>query len=226
MLTIAEPYLRYSESLGPTKLQEAGTLLLERLEPLVRAAYVDDGRALPVSLTVRIERGSTKVWVTVTSLVSALVFYGSIRQSIDYMIKDAKNLSALVAREVPNVTPLGDTPSYRERRLGAPGQLRRLFQQVERREISADEATQRAVNLLYEQGGPRALQDSPGVTELISRELHDAVPTRKRRRSPRRPVVPPKQQLILPAEPIPSRRRSGVIVGREGGDGPLRVSTY
>lgn len=226
MLVIAEPYLRYSQSLGPTKLQEAGTQLLERLEPLVRAAYVDDWRVLPVHVTVRIERGSTKVWVTVTSIASALIWYGSIRQSIDYMIKDAKHVSKVVAQEVPNVTPLRDDPMYCERRLGTPGQLRRLFQQVERREISADEATQRAVNLLYEQGGPRALQDAPGVTELLSRELHEARPVRKRHRAPKRPIDPPRQQLLLPPEPISGRRRSGVIVGREGEKGTLRISTY
>lgn len=226
MLVIAEPYFRYGQSVGPTRLQDAGARLLEFVEPRIYEEYASSGLEVPLRITVRVERGSTKVWVTVSAAAGALIWYGSIRQSIDYLIADARRLVALVENEVPSATGLRTEPAYRQKRLGAPGQLHRLFQQVERHEISADEATQRAVNLLYEQGGPNVLQEAPGITERLSRELHEARSRRPRQRRRREPLLPERSQPLLPAEPIPARRRTGVIVGRDPVTGLLRVNTY
>ena len=226
MLVIAEPYFRFSQSLGPTRLEGAAADLLDRVQPLVTAAYADTLRGLPLRVSVRVERGSTKVWVTITALAGALISYGGIRQSIDYLIADAKLVKALVEPIVAPSLSLGNVdPSYQQRRLGVPGQLRRLFAQVERREISAEEATQRAVDLLYKQGGPQALEEAPGITERLSREFRETLlsPSPHRHRQPRdAPYMP---VLAAEAEPIPGRRRSGVVAARDA-TGKLIVSTY
>ena len=227
MLVIAEPYFRFLQTLGPSRLELGATELLQDVEPLIVSQYLGSFERIPVRVSVRVERGSTKAWITVTGAAGALIFYGDIRQSIDYLIGDAKRVADLVRPFVaPNLGLGGAQPAYRERRLGVPGKLHELFAQVQRREISPEEATQRAVNLLYTQGGPETVREAPGLLERLSREFRDARyrPNRHRERQPRQapdiPVIAP------PPEPIPSRRRSGVVAARDPLSGALNISTY
>lgn len=227
MLVVAEPYFRFSQSLGPSKLENAAAHLIETIAPIVRAEYALSLKGVPVSVAVRVERGSTKVWVTVTSVAGALIFYGDIRQSVDYLIADAKKVATIVQPLISPSIKLGNVdPAYREQRVGVPGQLHRLFAQVERHEISPEEATQRAVEVLYKNGGPQTISESPGLLEQLSREFRETRhrPIRNRRRRPRPERETP--QLAPPVEPIVPRRRSGVVASHDPISGTLKISTY
>ena len=227
MLVIAEPYFRFLQTLGPTRLESGAAELLQDVEPLIVAQYLGSFERLPIRVSVRVERGSTKAWITVTGLAGALIFYGDIRQSIDYLVGDAKRVADLVRPFVaPNLGLGRAEPAYRERRLGAPGSLHRLFAQVERREISPEEATQRAVDLLYTQGGPETVREAPGLLERLSREFRAARSRPRRGRERELREVPDLPLLALPPEPIPSRRRSGVVAARDPLSGALNISTY
>lgn len=227
MLVVAEPYFRFAEAVGPTKLERAATELLQVVVPVVRETYATTFNGFPFSAAVRVERGSTKVWVTVSGVAGALVFYGSIRQSIDYLVADAKRVSALVQPIVaPAISLRSPELAYREQRAGVPGQLHRLFAQVERHEISAEEATQRAVDALYKHGGPQTIQEAPGLLESMSREFRETRlrPSENRRR--RRSEKPDLPMLAMPVVPIAQRRRSGVLAMNDPVTGRLKVSSY
>jgi hypothetical protein len=229
MVVIAEPYFRFTKTLGPTRLETGAAELLDRVQPIIDGVYADALKGIPLRVSIRVERGSTKAWITITTLTGALIFYGDIRQSIDYLISDAKRVANWVAPVVGPSLELGSAePAYRQRRLGVPGQLERLFQSVERHDMSSEEATQRAVDLLYRQAGPQALIEAPGITERLSRELRIAglsssSRSRQRRRLPQ--PHPPMPLIASETEPIPGRRRSGVVASRDSA-GKVSISTY
>lgn len=227
MITIAEPYLRYSSTLTQRSLELTAGRVLECVEPLVRGYYVKKHREFEVRVFIRIELGSTKVWVTVSAAVGVLLFYGDLRQSIDFLIKDARSVAAAVSTEVgPAIGWRNRPPTYLQRRLGLPGQLQRLFLEVQRHEIGPDEATSRAIQLLYERDPIEIVDLAPVLTQSLSREFQDAAreqPVRmgsgQRRRGPNR-TLPPADL------PLPARRRTGVIVHRDEKSGDLKVTTY
>ena len=227
MLVVAEPYFRFAEAVGPTKLERAATELLEVAVPIVRETYAASFEGFPFSVAIRVERGSTKVWITVSGVAGSLVFYGSIRQSIDYLIADAKRVAAVVQPVIaPAISLRNAEPAYREQRAGVPGQLYRLFAQVERHEISAEEATQRAVSAFYKYGGPQTIQEVPGLLESISREFRETrsrPSENRRRRKEEKPEIP---MLAMPVEPIAQRRRSGVLAVHDPVTGKMKISSY
>jgi hypothetical protein len=110
----------------------------------------------------------------VSALITILNYYGSIREGADYLIKDARELSRLIIPAISRVLGLPDqVPEYHQRRLGLPGRLRRLFEQVEQGEISASEAVDRASRLL-DAGDEPDLRDLPQIKEQLAREFHHA----------------------------------------------------
>lgn len=225
MIIVAEPYAKFSATLGPSRLEPAARALLERVEPEVAAYYTQHLHGLPIRVFVRVERGSTRTWVSVGSVAAALVFYGDIRQSLDYLIRDAKAVAGIVSVHVTGAIGLPpQPPAVSQRRLGVPGKLHRLFKEVERGELSADEGTRRSVELLYEQAGPTVTEEVPGLTERLSTEFRDA--SRARSVPLRRKHTDEGRLLPLPTfTALPARRRTGVILSREA-SGDVSVSTY
>lgn len=223
MIVVAETYAKLSTTIMRSALEARSESILDYAEGIVQEHYRDRYEQYTFRVHVRVERGSTRVWVTVTTLASILTFYGDIRQSVDYLIKDAKYLGSTLLPEMSSQLDLGrEQPDYVQKRLGVPGQILQLFHKVERREISAEEATRRAVDLLCRQSGPEAVAEASGLTEKLAVELRDVT----RHRSPKRlPFDGKNRQLDLPPPQLPPRRRTGVIVSRDR-DGKVRVRTY
>jgi hypothetical protein len=125
--------------------------------------------------------------------------------------------------EMPSQLDLGrEQPDYVQKRLGAPGKILELFHKVERREISAEEATRRAVDLLIRQSGPEGVTEASGLTEKLAVEFREVT----RHGSPKRlPYDNRSRQLDLPPMQLPPRRRTGVLASRDN-NGKVRVRTY
>ncbi len=88
----------------------------------------------PIEITITVEDGSLKTWITVAGLIYAGVAgYGSFRSGIDYMVKDAKSFSDYVIEEFyqHENTPQHDIIRD-ERRLGIPGKIQRLFKKSDK----------------------------------------------------------------------------------------------
>ena len=223
MIVIAEPYVRFAPTLERSELEIAARAALASCEKVVQAQYVERYEAFHFRVFVRVELGSTRTWVTITSLAGILIYYGNIRQSIDYLVKDARRVAQVAVPSLSQPLRLpGRSPDYQQRRLGVPGQLGRLFRQVERGELSAEEATGRALDLIYRRG-PEVEREIPDLPERLAVEF-GATPSRHRRREvPNRPEhVPP----ALPPADLPRRRRIGIVAVRDEDTGEARIETY
>src|SRR5437773_47291 len=134
MIVIAEPYFRFSSTTADELLELRAAEIIEASEPIARGVYAEINPP-SLNLSVRLEIGSTRIWITVSAAASLLVGYGGFRQAVDYLAHDGRWLADKL---VPVVAPMiGDaTPAYRRRRLGVVGKLERLFAQVEMHEMS------------------------------------------------------------------------------------------
>jgi hypothetical protein len=238
MIVIAEQYARFKQTLLHQPLESAASSLLEFAESELIPYYRRHERELYVSVYTRIEAGSTKLWVTVVASVQALIFYGNIRQSVDYLVKDAKYIAQVVLPEAPKVVGLESAlPETTRRRTGVPGELQRLFRKVERKEMSADEATNAAVSLLYRVEGPQVTDEVPNLVSQLSSELHASSresPTQDHAAltyssiaalTAQTPSPAPEPEVPVSREVIPPNRRTGTIARRDP-DGKIRFDNY
>src|SRR5262245_43869850 len=145
MIVIAEPYSRFRRTIPLDELKSRAGDLLTYSENEIRAYYRSGHPNLEIYVSLRVEQGSTRVWLVVGTVVGALTLYGDIRQSVDYLIKDARSVGELILPEVPTKLKLPETPEVTQKRLGLPGKLERLFQAVEHHEITPHKATQLAL---------------------------------------------------------------------------------
>ncbi len=223
MIIVAEAYFRFSRTLPGEALDRDAEAILLFAEQLVRDRYVDRYQSYVFRVQVRIERGSTRIWVTVTALVGVLTVYGDIRQSLEFLVKDAAYIGSTVFPTVAD--KLGMAPEYSQKRRGIPGKLLRLFVRVESGELSPEEATSLATSILLREGGPEVIYEAPGITERLSSEFREAsghlslnllaqqVPSSV-------PNVPD-----LPPPSLPPQRRIGIVMSRDE-KGKLRVRSY
>jgi hypothetical protein len=86
-----------------------------------------------VDLEFRVEQGSLKGWLTVFGgLYVALGNYGSLREGIDYAVKDSRDFSAWIIEKFKAEVPMPPKALYRtERRLGVAGRIQRLYPLLE-----------------------------------------------------------------------------------------------
>ena len=68
---------------------------------------------------------------------------------------------------------MNEHPAGQQKRLGIPGQLRRLFIRVENGELSPEEATSQAVRLLEKRGGVESMPAIPRLARQLRSELTD-----------------------------------------------------
>lgn len=226
MIVIAEPYVRFAQTLDGSSLGEHAQRLLSVSEEI--ALSHDGYRGLrlkfgdgAIAVSVRVEQGSTRAWITITAVVGALTLYGEIRESIDYLVRDARTVGRLLVAQAPESLGLeGERPEMRQLRAGQAGRLKKLFRRVEVGDLSADDATRRAMKILYE-----VRHELPvGLGEQLARELEEAEAAEKGSGRKRLPREVPREFALLPERP--RRRRIGVIARRDPRDGQLRVDSY
>lgn len=222
MILITEPYIHFGRNLDPSRFPEISERLLGESERIGNSIYGD----LRTRVFVRVEQGSTKVWVSITAAIGALTFYGDVRQSIDYLAKDSRMISTAVLPMVRR--EMGWTQSavrVSQSRSGVPGKLRRLFQDVAAGKITPDEGTREAVELLYRVEGPAFEANSPNLAERIASEMYEtglAASSNRRRRKGKREQRQDRPESI-PLLPSP---RIGVIVSRDPLSGAVKISNY
>lgn len=221
MFTIAEPYARFEETAADATFERAAGGLQEFAERVLRERFGGDYGRLRIAVVVRIESGSTRVWVAVGSVVGILTLYGDIRQSVDYLVHDAKQVGAVLLPHIPSELGIQAPPKYRQRRTGLPGRLQKLFEKVKQGKITAEEATRKAVSLLQKHADT---EETGAIPELATRLSEEFAQTELERPSfPQRSVRKP--TLALPPR-APRRRRRGVIATRDALTGELVIRSY
>jgi hypothetical protein len=81
MFIIAEPYARFERSLEQPALERGAAQIEDTCRKILREHLADRYEALEITIIVRVESGSTRAWITVGSIVTALTFYGSIEKA-------------------------------------------------------------------------------------------------------------------------------------------------
>jgi hypothetical protein len=172
MIVIGEPYARYTETLPDSELESAAGRLLQLADGACRDYFAQRYEQLGITVVARVEIGSTRIWTTIKAVTTALMLYGSLRQSADYLAKDGDWLSRLILPNVASTIGLqSNRPERQERRLGVPSELRRLFALVERGDVSAEEATSRAVHLLQATGDTDTASELPRLRSALQLSL-------------------------------------------------------
>ena len=128
MILLAQTYLHLI--VQPTARQVADT---NEYVQYLGAISARDYFRQDVELELRIEPGSLKVWLSVVgSLYLGLSNYGSLREGIDYAVKDSRAFSALIIEMFKGEVQMPPNALYRtERRLGLPGKIQRLYPLLE-----------------------------------------------------------------------------------------------
>jgi hypothetical protein len=120
-----------------------------------------------VEIGVSAEEASLKVKATVASIAAVLVFYGDLRQSVDQIVADGRAVSEFINEHIAAEPTLTHRPPIHVmRRTLTPGRLQRLFDQVERGELTADEATTLALEAL-------TASEHGTTVRLLTAPLHD-----------------------------------------------------
>jgi len=205
-------------------MESAAARLLQAGESAARRHFGDRFERLGITVVAKVEGGSTRTWVTIGSLVTALTFYGNMRQSLDYLVKDAWSVGNLILSESPHSLGIDEHPAGQQKRLGIPGQLRRLFVRVEKGELSPEEATSHAIRLLERRGGVESMREVPRLARQLRSELTEIAAERE---IPKAPLPPTGQRPVLGLPPAaPVRRPRGAIASRDSGSGQVDVVTY
>jgi hypothetical protein len=131
MIKLAEAYIHFSidvKDVPPSDLRAFEEEIYARY-----ALILNEFRGNRV-LTVRVEDGSLKIWITVLgTLYTLIIGYGAFRQGIDYLVSDAKKFDNMVISDLVESVNIPQEKVYRiERRLGMPGKIQRILVRVER----------------------------------------------------------------------------------------------
>lgn len=228
MIVIAQPYIRYSTNLDEPGLESGGEALLHYAENVVQRHYRRKYEQYPFYVEVRVERGSTRSWVTVSSLIGILVLYGNIRQSAEFLVKDAHYLGSELIPGVARRLHLGnEEPDYVQVRKGVPGKICRLFTKVESGELSDQGALHEAKRLL----GENQPSEAESIIRQLSMEFRQAkqgpiITSERLGLSSKHIAIDRKMRpLDLPPLRLPVRRRTGVVLSRDE-KGKVRSRRY
>jgi hypothetical protein len=163
----------------------------------VGAISAQDHFKRQIELEIRIEEGSLRVWLTVIgSLYAGISAYGSFRAGIDYMVQDARKFSEYIIERVKGDIDMPPGALFRsERRLGLPGQIQRLYPQLEETveliEKGHDIPARQLQDLVRQQIQHIASELDEPEEKKILHALEESLPELVRKRLP------------LPVRPIP-----------------------
>lgn len=204
------------------------------------AAYAEDlfgefdrrleiGLRLPdYAIRLELEQGSLKIKVGVLARLTVLYLgianYGSFRDGLREIHSDLQTVQADFARAAAASARVKRDPVIR-RNAGTIGKLERLFLRVQRQELSPEEATRQAIELLgredavppnFETELRRAMASCPRDPIQIRLPYpEEDEPADQELPEPRRPRKEP---------PIADRRRYRIEMSRESKTGELSVS--
>ena len=96
LIVLAAPYARFPDTLPETQLQPAASWLLQLAEEVCRQYFEPRYEQLGIQISAKVSIGSTRARTTIKAVTTALLLYGGLRQTVDYLIKDGDALSRLV----------------------------------------------------------------------------------------------------------------------------------
>lgn len=165
MIPIAGVYIHIRESFLQEDYQALGEKIYEYIHSLEKDILPD----IEKGIEVRIEEGSTKVWAIVLTLTNVFIHYGSIRQSVDYVLKDASYINNKVNSYIKDAWDIDKQDIIYERKeTGVPGQIKELFRKVDNKVLTPEEATAKALAIIKK----HTSQVEEGAVKKISIKLH------------------------------------------------------
>lgn len=145
-----------------------------------------------LEFAVYVEDGSLKVWLATAGIIYAGVAgYGSFRSGIDYLVKDARAISERVLEDVRQSGVPQDRVINFQRRLGVPGQIKRVLADTRRleRESSNLTAEERSIRLASIRRAMERIsknldhqEDADFLRSNLPDPLKDSIPKRLPRR--------------------------------------------
>ena len=191
------------EGVDASQLEKLSNSLFDEWE-----AYVDQSLTLPdYSLFLLVEEGSIigqgKIMTGAKALVIGITAYGGLMSGVDIINKQLKSTSSFLAEHAQNTFACEEHKATVRKKGGAPAALQRLFARVQRGELTPEEASILAENIL---GGEEP--EVPGFFEALSNAFHEC---------PRHP-----QQEQLPFEESAEDLTSELITGNKKPKSPKR----
>jgi hypothetical protein len=126
-LTIAETYLRISKRLDDNNRNQLREKIYRDVSDEKKVFEYRREFHQPIEIDVRVEEGSTRIWV---KLVSAYLFignWGDFRGGIDHVVEDAQSVAEAIGLNVIHENNLDSCLLRMERRTGIAGQIARLL---------------------------------------------------------------------------------------------------
>ncbi|SRR6266566_194804 len=199
-------------------LRELAAIELEIAETAAREFL----RRFDPSVEVRVEEASRKLWARFMTVATVLGFYGGIRSTVEYAVKDGQRAAGWVNEQVLHRLEVPDSNVVRqESRLGVPGELKMLFDSVQAGVMTADQATKRAMALLQAE----AIDDKTrAVLALrLADELRTAGSQAPAVLSGPVPTAPKERDSQQVRDALPQH---GVLATRDPKTGKVRFETY
>jgi len=211
---VSEAYVRIATTLSDREKREIGTVILRIAESAGQEFFAKyDAVVLGEAV---IEDGSSKVRgriITSATVLFGLVGgYGAVRAGIDYLRHDGQVAAAWMSQHVQSALP-GD-PQVRRNRTPGTTSIRRLFERVEAGELSAEEASERAGELM------RAYGEQPDTTQTVVDQLRKEFKA-IRPTTPRKRQFPP-HGVQVDRPPLPFRAGKRLKVFRDPHTGDIR----
>ncbi len=185
MTVLAQTYLHLAVNPSPRQIVETSAYL-----QYLGANSANEHFRQEVELDFRIEQGSLKGWLTVVGGLSvALGNYGSLREGIDYAVKDSREFSEWIIKQFKSEVAMPPEALYRsERRLGVAGKIQRLYPLLEettdliagrqkaealKRLQQVQDQIQKITAEISESGQTKLLQE---IEKIIPTQIRDRLP--------------------------------------------------
>lgn len=201
MSKLSETYLHLD-----IKIDESGKSKLKNYLSSKAPLYAEGIYKQELEFAVYVEDGSLKVWIATAGIIYASVAgYGSFRSGIDYLVKDARAISERVFEDVIKAGVPQDRVVNFQRRLGVPGQIKRVLADInelerERAHLSAHELNSKLASIR------RALErisknlDHQEDANLLRRNIPDLLKASIPERLPKRDIERAKVIALKPEE--------------------------
>jgi hypothetical protein len=127
---LAETYLHLDINLDEKDKSQLKDYLLSKAPTYSQGIFKQE-----LEFAVYVEDGSLKIWLAAAGMLYAgIAGYGSFRSGIDYLVKDAREVSERLFEDVKQAGVSQDQVVNFQRRLGVPGQIKRVLRDIRKLE--------------------------------------------------------------------------------------------
>jgi len=128
MAELAEAYIHLKPFTVQGSPETFGDRITREAAEAARDVY-----GFPVTLNVRIEAGSAKIWATVTAIYTAIAIYPDFKEGAAELYNDSREFGNIAISNIKKEIRPPDTAIYRaERRSRDAGRIFRLYQRLEK----------------------------------------------------------------------------------------------